>query len=259
MKTIMIVLSSLMLSLGVAMAQAHVDDPFLQRAAATDLRASSLLGATVYVTQTPATATVVDGPMEAWEDVGNVDEFVASPDGHIRGVIVDVGGFLGIGAHTVMVDMDAVQLVHERDSDTIFVVLTTTREALENAPAFDGDTIGSQARSDFAGRVGVPDMPADGFEAVAPSALTVDDLTGATVYDRHGDRVSGISDVVLSPGGDEVEAVLIDVGGFLGLFTRTVAVDMDQLQILADAESGDIRVYLDMSEEELEDLPEHEG
>jgi len=259
MKTILIALSSLMLGLGAALAQAETNDPFLQRAAATDLRASSLMGATVYVSETRAVATVVDGVLDEWESVANVDDFVTSPDGHIRGLLIDVGGFLGIGARTVMVDMDALQVVHERDSDTVHVVLAATREALENAPEFDADTIGSQSRSDFAGRVGVPETPAAGFEAVAPAALTVDALTGAAVYDRFGDRVSGVSDVVLSPAGDQVEAVVIDVGGFLGLFAHTVEVDMDRLQILTDAESGDVRVFLDMSQEELEALPEYEG
>ena len=257
MKATMMILITLVIGFGMAFAQVETDDRFLERAAVTDLRASDLMGATVYVTDAAVVTTTVDEPLENWESVASVDDFVVAPDGRIRGVLVDVGGFLGIGARTVMVDMDALQLVHERDSDTVHVVLTATREELENAPEFDEDTIASQARTDFAGRLGVPETPPAGFEPVAATELTVDDLTGADVYDRYGDRVSGIADVVLSPSADEVEAVLIDVGGFLGLFTRTVAIDIDQLVIQTGAD-GEVRVYLDMTEEQLEALPEHD-
>ena len=257
MKATMMILTTLVIGFGMAFAQVETDDRFLERAAVTDLRASDLMGATVYVTDAAVVTTMVDEPLENWESVASVDDFVISQNGEIRGVLVDVGGFLGIGARTVMVDMDALQVVHERDADAVFVVLTATREELESAPEFDEDTIASQARTDFAGRLGVPETPAAGFEPVAATELTVDDLTGADVYDRYGDRVSGISDVVLSPSADEVEAVLIDVGGFLGLFTRTVAIDIDQLVIQTGAD-GEVRVYLDMTEEQLETLPEHD-
>jgi hypothetical protein len=137
-------------------------------------------------------------------------------------------------------------------------VLVATREELENAPEFDQQTLTSEARTDFGGRLGAPETQREGFTAVAPTELTADALASATVYDRFGDRVSGISDVVLSDAGTDVEAVLLDVGGFLGLFTRTVRVDIDQLEIQSDPEQRDLRVYLNMTREELENLPEHE-
>ena len=73
------------------------------------------------------------------------------------------------------------------------------------------------------------------------------------------ERVTGINDVVLSSDGDDVEAVLVDVGGFLGLFTHTVFVSLEQLDVQRDAEQDEVRVYLDLSQEQLESLPEHEG
>jgi hypothetical protein len=259
MKAITIIVSALVLGASAAFAQVATDDPFRERAAVTDFRASELMGATVYVSDAAIVTTSVEGVPEAWESVANVDDLVTTMHGEIRGVLIDVGGFLGIGARTVMVDMDALHVVHERDANAVHVVLNATREALENAPEFDEGSIARQYRTDFDGRVGVPAVPPTGFEHVAPRDLTADDLMNAEVYDRFDERVAGISDVVLSSDGAEVEAVLVDVGGFLGLFTHTVLVDIDQLDVQSDAERNQVRVYLDLSEEQLEALPEHGG
>jgi hypothetical protein len=256
MKAITIIVSALVLGASAAFAQVATDDPFRERAAVTDFRASELMGATVYVSDAAIVTTSVEGVPEAWESVANVDDLVTTMHGEIRGVLIDVGGFLGIGARTVMVDMDALHVVHERDANAVHVVLNATREALENAPEFDEGSIARQYRTDFDGRVGVP---ATGFEHVAPRDLTADDLMNAEVYDRFDERVAGISDVVLSSDGAEVEAVLVDVGGFLGLFTHTVLVDIDRLDVQRDAEQNQVRVYLDLSEEQLEALPAYGG
>ena len=42
-----------------------------------------------------------------------------------------VAGFLGVGARSVMVSMDALHIVREHGPDEIFVVFTSTREELE--------------------------------------------------------------------------------------------------------------------------------
>jgi hypothetical protein len=46
--------------------------------------------------------------------------------------------------------------------------------------------------------------------------------------------------------------------GSSALGARTVAVDMDQLDIQYDPQADDVRVYLAMTEEELENLPEYQ-
>ena len=269
MKATLIALSVMMLGFGTALAQADTDGRFLQHAEETDLRASRLMGATVYVTQTDVAVTTVDGVPGDWESVANIDDVIFSHDGQIRGVLVDVGGFLGIGARTVMVSMEALNFVREHDGDDVYVVITSTREELEHAPEFQDDMTAREmteedrrAEAERAaadeGRLGVPAEPADGFRRVEWGTLTVDDLQGATVYDRFNERVSGISDIVLSEGGTEVVAVLIDVGGFLGIGARTVAVYMEQLEIQYDPQVDDVRVYLAMTESELENLPEYQ-
>ncbi|CAN5834564.1 hypothetical protein BH23DEI1_BH23DEI1_22180 [soil metagenome] len=261
-----------MFAFGASLAQGQMQDGmFMQFDETTDLRSSQLVGSTVYVTELDVTETAVDGTPDHWESVADVSDIVLTRDGSVRGVLIDVGGFLGIGARTVMVSMDSIQLVNRADDAGVFVVFTATREQLENAPEYDmqqtaqGEGVAAPATDPAVAspadpatsRVGVGE-PLDGFERVDLSTITVDELTSAGVYDRFNERVSGINDVLLSGDGTSVEAVLIDIGGFLGLGARTVAVGVDQMEILYDAQADDIRVYLNITQDELENLPEYQ-
>ncbi len=87
-----------------------------------------------------------------WENVGSVDEIVMTMDGEIRGVLLDIGGFLGIGATTVLVDIDDLHFVTQDgdadDIDDFDVVIAMSEEELENLPEWDDD----QLRAGFAMR-----------------------------------------------------------------------------------------------------------
>jgi hypothetical protein len=280
MKTILLSAFLFVIGSGVALAQ---DGPFVQHPEAEDFWASELLGANVHVTETEIDDATIDTAPEGWEVVANISELVISRDGTIRGVLLDVGGFLGIGARTVMVSMDALRFVERSDTGEVFVVFTASREQLEAAPEYD-DTPRVERREAAAqepaaatpvqpaepaapaadpaarpadqDRLGVRE-PGEGWERVELATLTVNDLTNAVVYDRFDERVSGIHDVLLSADGTTVEAVLIDVGGFLGIGARTVAVPIDMIDILYDPQTDDVRVYLAMTEQELEAQPEY--
>lgn len=269
MKTMIVGLSVLMLGLGAAFAAGHIDSRFLANPGEADLLASELMGATVYLTETEVDVDVyvtendvevmtVTEVSEDWESVAGVDDFLLAQDGTIRGVLVDVGGFLGIGGRQVMVGMDALNFVYQEESDELYLVFTATREELEQAPEYQDEVQDDSMADEEARLPGVPEEPIEGYESVDVDTLTVDDLTGASVYDRFNEPVSDIADVELSDGAEDVTAVLIDVGGFLGMFERTVAVDISQVEIQMDPEGNDIRVYLDMTEEELQNLPEYE-
>lgn len=93
--------------------------------------------------------------------------------------------------------------------------------------------------------------------AEAAAGITADALIGADVHDVDGVRVSTVSDLVLNADG-QVSHILIDVGGFLGIGARTVAVAMPEIEIETAAE-GDVSLYLSMTEEQIAELPEHEG
>ncbi|MEC5292548.1 PRC-barrel domain-containing protein [Aurantimonas sp. C2-6-R+9] len=68
------------------------------------------------------------------------------------------------------------------------------------------------------------------FVVVPPTgAWRVEDLDGKDVYDTAGESIGSITDVLVSEQG-EVIAVLVGVGGFLGIGRKDVAVAMDALE-----------------------------
>jgi sporulation protein YlmC with PRC-barrel domain len=91
---------------------------------------------------------------------------------------------------------------------------------------------------------------------VASDGISADNLIGTTVYGAGEENVGEIDDVILSESG-EVDAVIINVGGFLGLGEKEVAVSMDNLQFMSD-EDGDYYLYTEFTQEQLEAQPEYD-
>ncbi|SIT53429.1 Photosystem reaction center subunit H [Mesorhizobium prunaredense] len=77
-----------------------------------------------------------------------------------------------------------------------------------------------------------------------------EDLVGTTVYGANDVNVGEIGDVVLT-GDKKVDAVIIDVGGFLGIGEKEVAVGMDNLKFMTDKD-GKRYLYTSFTKEQLE-------
>ena len=67
-----------------------------------------------------------------------------------------------------------------------------------------------------------------------PGGITPDQALGQDVYGPNGQDVAEIEDVLIDDGG-KVAAVILDVGGFLGLGERQVAVPLNMLRPTTDA------------------------
>ena len=80
--------------------------------------------------------------------------------------------------------------------------------------------------------------------------ISADDFVGTTVYGANDENIGEIGDIILSDDG-QVEAVIIDVGGFLGIGEKEVAVSMDNLAFLTDAD-GEYYLYTTFTQEQLE-------
>ncbi|MCK0167399.1 PRC-barrel domain-containing protein [Jannaschia sp. S6380] len=104
--------------------------------------------------------------------------------------------------------------------------------------------------------------------SIETEALRTSDLVGARLYVTEAateaeladpdtwEDVGEISDVVLGNAG-EMDVAIADIGGFLGLGERRVAVNMDDLLFLADTPEGDtFRIVLPASRTDLESAPE---
>ncbi|WP_281981320.1 PRC-barrel domain-containing protein [Thalassorhabdomicrobium marinisediminis] len=103
-----------------------------------------------------------------------------------------------------------------------------------------------------------PAVEREGYADVAYDDLTTEDLTGANVYGANDEDIGEVSELILSEDG-KIEQAVLDIGGFLGLGEHSVAVPMDELQIIRDEAGMDLRVYIESSQEALEAQPEYEG
>ncbi len=92
------------------------------------------------------------------------------------------------------------------------------------------------------------EMPADQIRG--------EELVGTTVYGANDSNVGEIGDVVLTQDG-QVDAVIIDVGGFLGIGEKEVAVGMDKLAFMTDAD-GNKYLYTTFTEEQLNAAPAYD-
>jgi len=76
-----------------------------------------------------ATVKNMDG-----KSVGKVGEVLLTGSGSVQGVIVDVGGFLGIGAHPVLIGWNDLTIKHEKG--TVEATTSMTRDQLDRLPTF---------------------------------------------------------------------------------------------------------------------------
>jgi sporulation protein YlmC with PRC-barrel domain len=71
------------------------------------------------------------------QDLGTIDEVLIDPDtGQVRFVILEVGGFLGLGSTKVAVPLNAFQITQEGNKAKW--VLDADKEKLKNAPKVEG-------------------------------------------------------------------------------------------------------------------------
>lgn len=246
---------------------------------------------------------------DQWNDIGAVEDVVLTQDGDMRGVLVDIGGFLGMGARTVLIDFADLYMVPDNATpdrlDDFLVVSTFSKPELEAMPEWDAAelstgyaqralTMGTMAPSakpearaaedpammaqDKAGQT-EPMMGADADDPAAPrseadqmtdgalpmsegystielTALSADKILGADIYDVSGDSVGTVSDLVLDEN-DGVSAAVVDIGGFLGIGARTVALPIEEAAFKINDVSEDLRIDTVMTREQFEVLPEY--
>ncbi len=90
-----------------------------------------------------------------------------------------------------------------------------------------------------------------------PSAdIRAEEMVGTTVYGANDANVGEIGDVILTADG-QVDAYIIDVGGFLGIGEKEVAVGSDNLAFMTDKD-GNKYLYTTFTEEELEAAPAYD-
>lgn len=243
-------------------------------AAPEQVLATSVLGKTVYT-----------GADEQGEAIGDVNDVVINANGGAEALVIGVGGFLGIGEKDVAVGFDRVSW-SDKDGQRIIVV-SATKEDLQAAPEFQRtaimDGVAATGPEDNSARPPVitdeaaeaippatgttpemtdPDLnppvdtattaatPPDEMQLVDPALISAEKLIGTEVKVADDTKVGEIGDVLLDKTG-KVEAYVIDVGGFLGIGQKPVAMSAQSVQVMADAK-GTMAIYSPFTKAQLE-------
>ena len=241
---------------------------------AINLNASELIGMRVYATEADINneTMIADGGETEWDDIGEINEIILTRDGSVQSVIVGVGGFIGVGERDVAIDMSQLKFVSEEgDSGDFFLVVNASAAGVKDAPEYMTERKNAAMVTDTTATTDAPmtmaadrpmlNQPAverEGYASVAIDEMTAEDLTGARVYGAKDEDVGEISELLMTDDG-KIDRAVIDVGGFLGIGERSVAVTFDELQIIRTDDGSDFRVYIDSTKEALEQQPEYDG
>jgi sporulation protein YlmC with PRC-barrel domain len=189
------------------------------------------------------------------EEIGQITDLLLSRDGEIVGVVIGVGGFLGVGQRDVGLQWTAIELAADADGDPI-VRVDVDRATLEQAREIElredtglavwGET-GERERTVERRRV---TGEAAFIERQEQHQFSAERLTGSKVRNAQGEEIGDVSEVLLDHDG-RIAAVVIGIGGFLGVGQREVGISWDALELTAD-EDGEPMVRVDVDRQTLE-------
>ena len=117
-----------------AIAQDAPASPFQTEAMGPSVSASDVIGARIYVSEAALDADAYNGVQEGWNDIGEVNDIILGRDGTVDAVLVDIGGFLGMGDKDVAIGWDHVKRTGVADDMELRV--DVTRDQLKAAPKF---------------------------------------------------------------------------------------------------------------------------
>ena len=197
-------------------------------------------------------AAVYNSAADNAEKIGDVNDIVLAKDGKAKFIIIGVGGFLGIGEKNVAYDFSKAEWVEKNGSR--WLVAKTTKEDLQAQANFDTKAYDTVAAPSAAPAV----TDSTATAAIDKSALTempadkisAENLIGTTVYGADDAKVGEIGDIVLSTD-KKVDAIVVDVGGFLGIGEKSVAVGMEKLKFMID-KNGNRYLYTNLTKAQLE-------
>ena len=96
-------------------------------------------------------------------------------------------------------------------------------------------------------------VPADQLNSA--KLMSANDYIGKTVYDQAGNNIGEVNDLIVSGDGN-VEAVILGVGGFLGIGEKDVAVNTNAVQMVQDGDN--VRLVVQATKETLESAPTYD-
>lgn len=227
-----------------ALPLAAQQSPFRTSPSATAVAVSELLDRPVYASSGPVSDTSAAGVQPDWSEIGAIRDIVIGRDGKVEAVLLDIGGYLGVGETRIALDFSALHFVADGSTPGAdwFLVLQADRQMLGAAPLWAPGGAGPTA----------PDLPA-GYKAMDNAELTPEMLRGVTVRDAAGTEVGQITDLVMTSEGLVTEAIL-DIGTYLGIGSHVVSIPVQRLLVAQPATGVGLRVWETMTIEELHAL-----
>jgi uncharacterized protein YrrD len=193
--------------------------------------------------------------------VGEVEGVLMDKAVKTQAVIVDVGGFLGMGERRVALDWDELTVTANGDK----VTTRYTKEQLKGMREYnfdvkrretayhDPDYRPIKTTADNSTRA-VDKDDRGKWVKVTGGGLKGSELIGADIVNGKDDEVGNVKDVIFDTSG-KITAVLVDPQGVFAGGAKTVAIEMNKIQILQSGE--DLRLMTAMSEDQLKALPEY--
>lgn len=161
---------------------------------------------------------------------------------------------LGVAPATSGTDTSAAPAATANDSAAAVTPAAPAGDTTAAAPGTDPATMPGAATDDTMTSA----IDRSTLTDVDVTGLSADEMIGTTVYGMDDENVGSISDVILATDGKGVEAVIMDVGGFLGIGSKSVAVGMENLAFMADAD-GNNYLYTQFTRDQLEAQPEYDA
>jgi len=113
---------------------------FVGESAHDDIYGSNLIGMNLYVAENgigDITEVSADARTE-WNDVGEIRDVLISTEGDVKAVLLDIGGFLGMGEHRIALSFDEVQIVRSDNGSDVRVYIAASQDQLEQRPEYQG-------------------------------------------------------------------------------------------------------------------------
>ncbi|QBK29838.1 PRC-barrel domain-containing protein [Roseitalea porphyridii] len=105
------------------------------------IRVTDLMNRAVFMPEGGAEESMFETPYtdapNSWENIADVEDVLITPEGEITAVVIDAGGFLGIGEKRTRVSLDNLRFVPDDDDEgEYFVVFTGDRQLLEDSEEY---------------------------------------------------------------------------------------------------------------------------
>jgi len=154
-------------------------------------------------------------------------------------------------------------LAASHESKTKATQSTAVESTMDNergdATRPDVDIVGDQASSEKRDGVLAANDAADKMKTTSAdaSAIYASNVIGKAIYNGQDETIGDVNDLIIGQSG-RVEAVIVGVGGFLGLGEKDVKLAFDDLSMERRGQENNLRIISNMTKEQLEQAPRFE-